>query len=106
MPGHEAAGIVREVGADVTAFTSGDAVVVNPNLNCNSCERCVVGRENICQSTRLMGRETDGVLRQYLTAPHTTIQSNFHHLTSVNMRILIYSFDKAFQLLWIQIFCL
>ena len=36
VPGHEVAGIVREIGNEVSAFSAGDAVVVNPNLDCNS----------------------------------------------------------------------
>ena len=71
VPGHEVAGVVRDVGDEVSAFSAGDAVVVNPNLDCNSCDRCLIGKENICRNIQLMGRETDGVLRQYLTIPRT-----------------------------------
>ena len=71
VPGHEVAGVVQEVAAGVTSIVSGDPVAINPNLNCNSCERCIVGKENLCVNIQLMGRETDGVLRQYLTIPQT-----------------------------------
>lgn len=71
VPGHEVAGVVQDVGAGVTSIASGDPVVINPNLNCNSCERCLVGKENLCVKIQLMGRETDGVLREYLTVPYT-----------------------------------
>ncbi|HVN75166.1 MAG TPA: alcohol dehydrogenase catalytic domain-containing protein, partial [Thermoanaerobaculaceae bacterium] len=36
--GADAAGIVAEVGAGVTGWTSGDEVVVNPGLWCGECE--------------------------------------------------------------------
>ena len=81
VPGHEVAGVVKELGADVTAFSIGDAVVINPNLNCNSCERCLLGKENLCANIELMGRETDGVLRQFLTIPHTNAFKLPSHIT-------------------------
>ena len=71
VPGHEAAGVIQETGSEVSAFQTGDAVVINPNLYCNHCERCITGKENICGQTLLMGRETDGVLRQFLSVPQT-----------------------------------
>ena len=71
VPGHEVSGEVSDVGVGVTAFERGDAVAINPNLNCNSCERCIVRKDNLCVNVQLMGRETDGVLRQYLTIPQT-----------------------------------
>jgi len=69
VPGHELAGNVERVGEGVTDFSPGDAVVVNPNLSCNNCELCILGKENLCPDSRLMGRETDGSLREYLTVP-------------------------------------
>jgi L-iditol 2-dehydrogenase len=71
IPGHEVTGVVCEVGLGVTAFHSGDMVVLNPNLNCGSCELCILGKENLCIGVKLMGRDTDGTLREYLTIPHT-----------------------------------
>ena len=71
VPGHEAAGVVKEVGEGVTDFSPGDAVVLNPNLSCNNCELCILGKENLCPNGKLMGREADGSLREYLTVPQT-----------------------------------
>ena len=71
VPGHEATGVVREVGEGVDAFAPGDHVVFNPNLNCWSCERCILGKENLCESIQLLGREVDGTMSQLLTMPQT-----------------------------------
>lgn len=71
VPGHEATGIVREVGPGVSSLVPGDHVVFNPNLNCGSCERCILGKENLCQSVQLLGREVDGTMSQLLTMPAT-----------------------------------
>jgi threonine dehydrogenase-like Zn-dependent dehydrogenase len=46
--GHEAVGIVEEVGAAVTAFGPGDFVVV-PFCHCdNTCPHCLAGVQSVC----------------------------------------------------------
>ncbi|MFQ6028477.1 MAG: zinc-binding dehydrogenase [Dehalococcoidia bacterium] len=67
VPGHEVTGVVHSVGTGVTAFCAGDRVVINPNLDCNNCERCLLGRENLCVDAKLLGRDVDGTLREFLT---------------------------------------
>lgn len=49
VPGHEVAGVVREVGSEVTAFASGDRVGVGVYVDsCMECENCKAGLENYC----------------------------------------------------------
>jgi Zn-dependent alcohol dehydrogenase len=47
--GHEAAGEVLEVGADVTGFTPGDHVVLAFVPVCGHCEPCRAGRSALCE---------------------------------------------------------
>lgn len=47
--GHEAAGIVREVGADVREFSPGDKVVFSFVPSCGRCPYCVVGKPALCE---------------------------------------------------------
>lgn len=47
--GHEAAGIVREIGPDVREFAVGDHVVACLDGFCGRCDRCVVGLTNLCR---------------------------------------------------------
>lgn len=53
--GHEAAGEVLAVGAEVTGFQPGDRVVIEPQLSCSACKPCRSGRYNLCQSMRFNG---------------------------------------------------
>lgn len=57
VPGHEIAGIVTVVGADVTKFTVGDPVGVGCFVDsCGECEYCINGEEQFC---------TKGVVNTY-----------------------------------------
>lgn len=46
--GHEGAGIVAEVGDDVTAVGPGDHVVLTWNVPCRSCPHCLRGEAQLC----------------------------------------------------------
>ena len=46
--GHEAAGIVEEVGELVTKFRPGDHVIANLSVFCGHCEYCLTGHPNLC----------------------------------------------------------
>ncbi|WP_271092408.1 Zn-dependent alcohol dehydrogenase [Hoeflea poritis] len=46
--GHEAAGVVIEVGAKVTDVKVGDHVVACNSSFCGKCEFCLTGRTNLC----------------------------------------------------------
>ena len=50
--GHESAGVVREVGKDVTNVTPGTPCVVVFVSSCGHCLSCKVGRPNLCETHR------------------------------------------------------
>ena len=47
--GHETAGHVEEVGANVTAVRAGDAVIVSLLESCGKCSYCVTGKPYFCE---------------------------------------------------------
>ena len=61
VPGHEAAGIVEEVGKNVTQCKSGDHVVMSFVPICGRCEYCTTGRPNLC-STAFNARATGALI--------------------------------------------
>jgi S-(hydroxymethyl)glutathione dehydrogenase/alcohol dehydrogenase len=50
--GHEGAGVVEQVGADVTSLKPGDHVVTLFSPQCGECVHCVDPRTNLCMAIR------------------------------------------------------
>jgi len=46
--GHEVAGVVTEIGAEVTAVRPGDHVVMSISVSCGECAQCAAGRTHLC----------------------------------------------------------
>lgn len=53
--GHEAAGVVAEVGADVTGFAKGDRVTFDSTIYCGECANCRCGDVNLCDRRQVLG---------------------------------------------------
>lgn len=67
--GHEIAGVVEEVGRDVTRFRVGDrAGVYWLHSTCGHCKHCLSGRENYCPEIQCTGWDVDGGFAETTTA--------------------------------------
>jgi 6-hydroxycyclohex-1-ene-1-carbonyl-CoA dehydrogenase len=67
--GHEASGIVEEVGVDVGNFKTGQRVLIPAVLTCGHCRFCRMGRENICSNMKMLGNHFDGAYAEYVAVP-------------------------------------
>jgi L-iditol 2-dehydrogenase len=74
VPGHEAAGDIVEVGADVPGLTVGDRVFVAPNIGCGHCRQCTTGNVNRCPSWEAIGVTMDGAFAEYVRIPSAAIR--------------------------------
>src|ERR1700757_1720085 len=63
--GHEGAGIVRQVGDQVTEFAEGDHVLTAFIPACGKCRWCAMGMQNLCDNGGeiLKGNQLDGTFR-------------------------------------------
>lgn len=61
-PGHEIVGVVEDTGDGVDPALVGRRVVIEPNIACGSCEPCLAGRYNICETLDVFGCQTPGGL--------------------------------------------
>ncbi|MBO2457595.1 alcohol dehydrogenase catalytic domain-containing protein [Actinomadura violacea] len=86
IPGHEAAGVVEQVGAAVDPALIGSRVRVHPMLSCGECVYCGSDREQMCAEAAMIGqgafgtgalelyaRYHDGGLAEFVRAPHWLI---------------------------------
>ncbi|WP_226527156.1 NAD(P)-dependent alcohol dehydrogenase [Metabacillus niabensis] len=65
--GHECAGIVAEVGENVTKLKVGDRVAIEPGITCGKCEYCKEGRYNLCPEVQFLATPpVDGAFVQYI----------------------------------------
>ncbi|MFC2135414.1 alcohol dehydrogenase catalytic domain-containing protein, partial [Bacteroidota bacterium] len=67
--GHEYAGTIVEKGKEVTKFSIGDRVAVNPNIHCGSCSYCKRGKINLCENLKALGVDHDGGFAQLSIIP-------------------------------------
>jgi len=69
IPGHEAAGVVAALGADVKHLREGDAVgVAWLHDACGACEHCITGWETLCPTQHNTGYGVDGGYAEYVLA--------------------------------------
>ena len=50
--GHEGAGVVEQIGDEVTHVEPGDHVVVNWQAKCFQCQNCLSGRPDLCEAVQ------------------------------------------------------
>jgi uncharacterized zinc-type alcohol dehydrogenase-like protein len=83
VPGHEIAGIVAEVGSEVTRYKVGDRVGVGCMVNsCGKCENCLAGEEQYCLNGNTgtyagIDKYGDGTRTQGGYSTHIVVVENF-----------------------------
>jgi len=72
--GHEASGVITEIGGSVTDYQVGDRVTFDSTIFCGDCEYCRRGEINLCENRRVMGvscgdYRQNGAFAEYVAAP-------------------------------------
>jgi L-iditol 2-dehydrogenase len=81
IPGHEAAGIVVEVGKGLTQFAVGDHLAIAPDVHCGRCYYCRRGLYNLCDELRFVGvhSELSGGLAERLVLTEEILTNGIVH---------------------------
>jgi D-arabinose 1-dehydrogenase-like Zn-dependent alcohol dehydrogenase len=67
--GHQIAGEVEKVGAQVKSVAKGDAVVVHFLIKCGRCYYCVRGMDQLCEQWQAVGAQRSGGFGEYVSVP-------------------------------------
>lgn len=74
--GHEFSGVIHAVGAGVTQFKVGQAVMVAPTAPCGKCQHCLRGYGNLCDYT--MATMMLGAYAEYIRVPAHIVKTNVY----------------------------
>ena len=101
--GHEAAGVVEQVGPKVTRVKPGQRIAIDPAVYCGHCDQCRAGREHTCRELLFLGcpGQLSGALCEYLVLPETCCfpikdQTTFEQaVLSEPLAIAVYAVERA-----------
>ncbi|MCU7835905.1 MAG: L-threonine 3-dehydrogenase [gamma proteobacterium symbiont of Taylorina sp.] len=83
--GHEFAGVVAEVGSNVTELNVGDIVSGEGHIVCERCRNCLAGRRHLCPNTIGIGVNRTGCFAEYLSIPAKNV---FRPNTKISTEVL------------------
>jgi len=72
--GHEVAGEVAEVGANVSGWSVGDRAQVIAAVPCGECYECRKGWMAVCQNQTSIGYQYDGGFAEYMVVPQAVLK--------------------------------
>lgn len=98
-PGGEVAGVVQEIGPDVSGWALGDRVAVQSNLYCGVCEYCARGDESMCLAGRLLGVQCDGGFAEVCLVPARALVRIPEGLSDVDSAALTLAGSTAMHML-------
>ncbi len=73
VPGSDGAGVVLEVGEDVTRFEPGDRVALSAGVSCGKCEFCRDGEYTMCVNFHVIGEHVPGVHGERAAIPEQNL---------------------------------
>ncbi len=81
IPGHEWAGTVVEVGADVVAVRPGDRVVCEGMISCGRCGPCRRGETHWCERIEALGFHRPGGYAELVAVPERVVHRLPDHVS-------------------------
>ena len=72
--GSDGAGVVEQVGSAVRGVAPGDHVILNPGINCGTCEYCLSGDDPLCVRYGILGEHYPGTLAEQIVVPAANVR--------------------------------
>jgi len=91
--GHEAAGVIEQIGGNVKGFEQGDRVCFDSTVYCNQCPPCREGRFNRCQTRQVLGVspgdfKRHGAMAEYVAVPWWIVSKIPENMSFVRAALL------------------
>src|SRR5699024_1199239 len=99
IPGSDAAGVVEEIGEDVTRVEPGDRVAVTAGLSCGECEFCRHGEHSLCERYRIIGEHVRGVHSEQAAVPASNLVPVPDHVDWQTAAAAPLTFQTAWRML-------
>ena len=71
--GHEATGVISEVGEGIERYKVGDRVFVSHHVPCNTCRYCLDGQHTVCETLRTTNFDPGG-FAEYIRVPKINVE--------------------------------
>ncbi|MFB6155613.1 MAG: zinc-binding dehydrogenase [Haloferacaceae archaeon] len=97
--GADIAGVVDDVGDEVTRVVPGDDVVVYPGVTCGECEYCLNGEHTMCSDYRIIGEALPGGLAEYVVVPASVVDPMAESLDFVTAAAWPVAFTTAWRMI-------
>lgn len=64
--GSDGAGVIEEIGTNISEFSVGNRVLIQPLTYCGTCRWCKQNKENYCEKWGIFGENQDGTQCEYM----------------------------------------
>jgi len=81
IPGSDGAGVVLDVGKNISSFQKGDKIMIQPLLFCGKCHDCKEGHENHCNSFGILGETQNGTCATHIIVSENNLIKMPTHLS-------------------------
>jgi L-iditol 2-dehydrogenase len=76
--GHEASGVIADLGKDVAGWEKGDRVTFDSTIYCGECDFCKAGQINLCDRRRVLGVSCEdyrqhGAFAEFVAVPQRVL---------------------------------
>ena len=73
IPGHEVAGVIRDVGSKVTSFKAGQKVSFDPGITCKVCDYCRSSKHHLCPNRYSVYHYKGGGFAEFSCVPDNLV---------------------------------
>jgi L-iditol 2-dehydrogenase len=77
--GHEIAGTIAEVGADVPDYCVGERLAIAADVHCHKCYYCRRALYNLCEDWKVIGAHFAGGMSEYMQLPEAILRRGMVH---------------------------